>query len=480
MTATSSATEKPNDQLYPRRWLAMIVLVLGFMLDLLSVTIVNVAIPAIQVDLAGTPSQMSWIATAYLLAFAVSLITAARLGDLWGRKRLFIVGLAAFALTGVWSALAQSAGELIAARAAQGIAAGILAPQVMSSLYSLFRGRERATVFGLFGVVAGLAQAGGLLLGGVLITADIGSLGWRSIFWVSVPAAVILMGLGWWLIPENRTPDALKARWLPAGVLTAGLVAIVFPLLEGRAYNWALWIWALLAAGIAAVLGVAVVEHRDPTRRAGALLPLGLFRERTSSVALIVQLVAFGAFSGFLLVFILWLQDGRNYSPLRAGIVTIAFSAGGLAMAAFVGRLISRFGRLVVVAGCLLGAAGTTAVMVAAETATDTVNPWVLFPGLFAIGVSMNLVMPTLTTLFLTTVPPNYAGSASGIWTTSQQFGAALGVAGLSAVFFGVAETSGYDSALVFSTTVIAVTLVASAVICLAFPSEPAADVDVA
>ncbi|MEV4154983.1 MFS transporter [Nocardia salmonicida] len=472
MAAPTTALEGVSDQPYPRRWAAMIILVLGFMLDLLNVTIVNVAIPSIQGDLGASASQAGWIVTAYLLAFAVSLITAARLGDLWGRKRVFLIGLAAFALTAAWSGVAQSAGELITARAAQGVAAAILAPQVMSSLYTLFQGRERATVLGFFGVVAGLAQAGGLLLGGLLITADIADLGWRAVFWISFPAAIALFVLGLWLIPENHAPEALKPRWLPAAVLTFGLIAIVFPLLEGRAHDWAPWIWVVLVAGLAAVGLVAYGEHRDPDRRAGALLPLGLLRERTSSVALLVQLVAFAAFSGFLLVFVLWLQDGQGYTALRAGVVTIAFSAGGLAMAAFVGRLTVRFGRFTVLAGCVVGAVGTLGVLIAANSASTDINPWLLAPGLFAIGCGMNLVMPPLTTLFLSTVSPRYAGSAAGIWTTSQQFGAAIGVASLSAVFFGIAADGDYGSAFAVSAFAIVAALVVSAVGCLAFPSR--------
>ncbi|MFG1777280.1 MFS transporter [Micromonospora sp. NPDC049051] len=450
----------------------MVVLVLGFMLDLLNVTIVNVALPAIQDDLGGTPSQIGWIATAYLLAFAIVLITAARLGDLWGRKRLFLIGLGAFALSGAWSALAHGPGELIAARAAQGLAAGLLAPQVMSSLYTLFRGRERATVLGLFGVIAGIAQAGGLLLGGVLIAADVASLGWRTVFWISVPIALILIGLGTWLIPENRAPDARRPRWLPVIGLTLGLVAIVFALLEGRTYDWAPWTWFLLAAGVAAVAAVALGEHHNPARRDGALLPVAILRERTGAVALLVQMIAFAAFSGFLLVFILWLQDAQDYTALAAGTVTIAFCAGGLATAGLVGHLTVRFGRYTVVAGTLLGALGTAAVLGAATTATNDVNPWLLAPGLFVLGMGINLVMPPLTTLFLSTVPPRYAGSASGIWTTSQQFGAAIGVASLSSMFLGIAATSGYAPALTISAVSISTAFVISAALCLALPAR--------
>ncbi|MEU4415798.1 MFS transporter [Nocardia salmonicida] len=474
MTTSTSTQDDTTEKSYPRRWAAMVVLVLGFTLDLLNVTIVNVGLPAIQADLGGTPSQVGWIATAYLLAFAAALITAARLGDLWGRKRVFLVGLVLFALAGAWSALANTPGELIASRAAQGAAAAILAPQVLSSLFVLFRGPERATVLGIFGVAAGLAQAGGLLLGGVLVTADVAGLGWRAIFWISVPAALILAGLGAWLIPESRAEGALRPRWLAAIGLTVGLVAIVFPLLEGRTYDWAPWIWLLLAAGVALVALVAIGENRNPDARAGALLPLELLRARISSVALVVQLVAFAAFSGFLLVFVLWLQEGQGYTALRAGVVTVAFSIGGLAVAPLVGRLTVQFGRSTVIAGALFGAVGTLAVLGAALTSTTDVNPWLLAPGLFVIGIGINLVQPPLTTLFLSTVPTRYAGSASGIWTTGQQFGGALGVASLSAIFFGVVASDGYRGALTACTLTISAALVVSAALSLALPAPTA------
>ncbi|MQY23580.1 MFS transporter [Nocardia macrotermitis] len=468
---TAAVDAASSEEVYSRRWAAMVILILGFMLDLLNVTIVNVGLPSIQTDLGGTPAQVGWIATAYLLAFAATLITSARLGDLWGRKRMFLLGLAVFALAGVWSALAHNPDELIAARAAQGAAAAILAPQVLTSLFVLFRGPERATVLGMFGVVAGLAQAGGLLLGGVLVTADVAGLGWRAIFWVSVPAALIVFLLGVWLIPESRAEDALRPRWSAAAVLTAGLVAIVFPLLEGSAYHWVPWIWLLLVAGVAVVVSVAAVEHRDPARRLGALLPLDLLRQRTSSVALLVQLVAFGAFSGFLLVFVLWLQDGQGYSALEAGGVSVAFSAGALIGSPLVGRLTMRFGRFTVVAGTLLGAVGTLAVLGAASAAADRVNPWLLTPGLFIVGIGITLVQPPLTTLFLSRVSPRYAGSASGIWTTAQQFGGAIGTASLSAVFFGAVAAGGYRSALTVSGLTIIGALILAAVCCLALPA---------
>ncbi|MFI0419765.1 MFS transporter [Spongiactinospora sp. 9N601] len=466
MTTETTSAQPDSEVVYPRRWAALVVLLVAFMLDLLSVTIVNVGLSAIQRDLGASPTDLEWISAAYLLSFAVALITAARLGDLRGRKLVFILGIVAFAVVSVWCGIARSPGELIAARVLQGLAAAAIAPQVMSILYTIFTGRERATVFGTFGLVSGVTQAGGLILGGVLITADVAGLGWRMIFLVTVPVAVVLIPLAIWLVPESRAAGGARPRWGATGVLVVGLVAIVFPLLEGRTYGWPAWIWLLLAAGVLAVVGLAIVEQRDPRRRAGALLPVALFRNRTGAGGLLVLLLSFSGFSGIMMIIPLWLQDGQRYSALSAGLVSIAFAAGGLVMAMPTGRLTVRFGRFIVLAGCLLSVVGGLMLLVAVQ-AGSPVNAWSLVPGLFALGVGMTLVMPPLTTLFLSAVPPEYAGSASGVWTTGQQFGSALGVAAFSTLFFTVLEGArDYQGAFTTSMIAVMAALVVSAGLC--------------
>lgn len=472
MSADAVSPVPQADHAYRHRWIAAVVLILAFMLDLLNVTIVNVGLPAIQRDLGASANEVGWISAAYLLAFAVALITAARLGDLWGRRRIFLIGVAAFAVTGIWCGLAGSAAELIAARAAQGLSAALVVPQVMSILYGLFEGEERATVFGVFGLVASLSQASGLLLGGILVTADLGGLAWRPIFLVTVPAALLLIVAALRLVPESRVEGAVRPRWLSAIMLTAALVAVVFPLLEGQRYGWPLWGWVLLAGGLIAIAGLALAEDRNPRARSGALLPLPFFAPRTVVAGLSILVPAFASFSGFLLVFALWLQDGQGFSPLQAGLVTVAFSAGGLVMTLFVGRLTTRFGRFVVLAGCLVAAAGGVGVLAAGLSQAGAVGLWSLVPGLFVFGIGINMVMPPLTSLFLSAVPPAYAGSASGIWNTAQQFGGAIGVAVLSTIFFSVVATQGYAIAFTISMALVASALTLSAALCLFLPSR--------
>ncbi len=462
MTAEGTLAEVTPDERHPHRWAAMIVLILAFALDLLNITVVNVALPTIQGDLDADPTELEWVSAAYLLAFAVALITAARLGDLWGRKKVFLIGLTAFGFATVGCGLAQTTGWLIAARAAQGLAAATLTPQVMSILYTIFHGRERATVFGAFGFISGLAQAGGLLLGGTLITADLGGLGWRTIFLITTPAAAVLVVLAIRLVPESRSPGATRPRPLSAGLLTLGLVAIVFPLLEGQRYGWPIWCFLSAALGVLAVIALAYAEHRRPAWRTGALLPLPLLRARPVAVGLAVLLPAFAGFNGFLLVFAVWLQNGQGYSPSASGLTMAAFSAGALSVAAFTGRLTVRYGRRVVLTGCALAAVGALGVLTAAQTAGHPVPAWSVVPGLLALGAGINLCIPPLVTLYLSAVPDEYAGDASGIWNTAQQFAGAVGVAALGAIFFsGTAD--GHGAAFTASIVVTALLLSAAA-----------------
>ncbi|WP_063828562.1 MFS transporter [Actinopolymorpha alba] len=466
-TASAALAERePAPTPDPRRWYAAVVLIVAFMLDLINVTIVTVALPSIQRDLRAGATDLEWISAAYLLAFAVALITSARLGDLFGRKRVFLLSIAAFGLTSLACALAPNVTVLIAARVAQGLAAAGIAPQVLSTIYGIFDGRERASVFGLFGIVASVAQALGLVLGGVLVNANLAGSGWRMVFVVSVPIAAVLVVLGARLVPETRVPGAIRPNIWSAGVLTVGLVAVIVPLLEGSRLGWPLWCWLCLVGGVLAVVLLAVVEARQGTRQTAPLLPADLLRIRSVGSALLIQLIVFAAFSGLLLVLTLWVQNGLGYSPLRAGVVTIALCAGAMSMAPLVGRLVMRFGRSTVGAGCVLGALGALALL-PAGLATPDVGAWSIVPGLVLLGAGINLIMPPLTTLFMAAVPARHAASASGILSTGQQFAGALGVAVLGALFFSTLGAGDYRAAFTTTAIVIAASMIVCAPLCL-------------
>ena len=467
--ASAAPGHEQTSRRHPQRWYAAIVLIAAFLMDLIDVTIVNVALPSIQHGLRADPTELEWVSAAYLLAFAAALIAAARLGDQYGRKRLFLVSVAAFGLTSLCCGLAPSITVLIVARAVQGLAAAGIAPQVLSTLYGIFDGKERASVFGVFGIVAGLAQGLGLLLGAILIAADLAGSGWRVVFLVNVPAAAVLVVLGARLVPETREPGATRPNVAAVAVLSVGLVAVIVSLLEGRRLRWPAWGWLCLLGGVLAVVLLGFVETRKGGQQ--ALLPADLFRIRSVSAALLIQLFAFGGFTGLLLTLTLWMQNGLGYSPLHAGLVTIAFPLGALPTALLVTRLTMRFGRATVAAGCLLFTLGTLALLPAGY-ATPHASVWSLLPGLLLLGAGLNLIMPPLTTLYMAAVPAHHAASASGILSTGQQFAGALGVATLGSIFFAALDTGGYRAAFTTAAVVTAATLAGSALLCLALPNS--------
>uniref|UniRef100_UPI001CED19FE MFS transporter n=1 Tax=Streptomyces sp. NK15101 TaxID=2873261 RepID=UPI001CED19FE len=357
-TVTTAATGDPFT-VHPRRWAAAVVMMVAALMDLVDVTIVNVALPSLGHGLGASESALQWTVSAYLLGFAATLVVAGRLGDRYGRKALFLAGTAGFGLASLACGVAQSPGQLIAARAAQGVTAAVLMPQVLGSFQSLFRGKDRGKVFGMYGAVAGFASAIGLLLGGVLTDADLFGLGWRSVFLVNVPVAALTLAAAVVLVPETRERAAARPPVLGSLVLAAGLVAVVLPLVQGRGWGWPPWGWGLLAAGALTVAAVAV---------RGSVLPPRVFTVPAFSYGLAVQLLFAFGMQGFFLVLAIWLQGGQGYTPTQAGVLMAAFSAGGFLTAPAAEPLAVRLGRYVPVAGALLMAGGYGWVWYAMET----------------------------------------------------------------------------------------------------------------
>lgn len=225
---------------------AVIVLLVALFMDLMDVTIVNVALPAIQEDLGATSEHLEWIVSGYLLGLAALLITGGRLGDIFGRRRVFVIGVIGFTAASLLAGLSSTAGALVGFRAMQGLFAGVMVPQVLSIIQAIFPPRERAAVYGITGAVTGLAAVAGPLVGGALITGDAFGIGWRSIFMINVPIGVVLIVGALWLIPETQSAHALRVD--VRGVLLAmgGVLALVYPLVEGRQLGWPLWTFALM------------------------------------------------------------------------------------------------------------------------------------------------------------------------------------------------------------------------------------------
>ena len=437
-TASRPATTRPAATgRYPRRWLAAVAMMIAVLMDMIDVTIVNVALPTIRRDLGASATQLEWVVSAYMLAFAAALITAGSLGDLLGRKRLFLAGIATFGLASLAAGLAQAPGELIAARVVQGAAAAVMTPQLLATFRTVFDGAERGKAFGLYGAILGFASAIGLLLGGILTSANLFGWGWRSVFFVNVPVAVISLALSLRFVPETRERSARRPDFAGAVLLTAALLAIVYPLLEGRSLGWPAWIWLMLGAGVVALCVLGFVEERRHRDRVAPLLRTRLFRIPAFTAGLGVQLAFAAGIQGFFLIFTIWVQAGQHYSPLRAGLTTVAFSVGSFVLASFAVPLAQRYGRLVLAAGGVLMAAGLAGVDVGAHHVGTSTSPWPLVPGLAVAGAGLALLVIPLVNVVLAAVPAEAAGGASGLFSTAQQLGGAIGIAAIGSVFFG-------------------------------------------
>ena len=433
---------------YPRRWLAAIVLIVGALMDMIDVTIVNVALPSIQRDLHASATQLEWVVSGYMLAFAATLIIAGNLGDKFGRKRLFLSGAALFGLASLAAGLSGSGAELIAARVVQGAAAAAMAPQVLATFRVIFGRAERGKAFGIYGAMLGFASAIGLVLGGLLTGANLFGWEWRSVFYVNVPVAVAALIAGARLVPETKDPGARRPFVAGAVLLASSLVAIVYPLLEGRQLGWPAWVWPLMAAGVAGLVVLGLIEARRTSTSVAPLLRAGLFRVPAFAAGMGVQLALFAGMQGFFIAFALWLQAGQHFSPLKAGLTAVAFSVGSF-IAAPVAVPLAQKGRRILAGGAVLMVAGIGGVALAAPHVGLNGSPWPIVPGLVVAGAGLALLVIPLVNVVLAAVPAEVAGGASGLFSTAQQLGGALGVALLGSVFFGYLNGHSFEAALV-------------------------------
>jgi EmrB/QacA subfamily drug resistance transporter len=447
-------------------------------MDMIDVTIVNVALPTIRRDLGASSTQLEWVVSAYMLAFAATLITAGSLGDLFGRKRVFLLGIGLFGAASLAAGLAHTPAELIAARVVQGAAAAAMLPQVLATFRAIFFGKERGQAFGLYGAILGFASAIGLLLGGVLTEANLFGWSWRSVFFVNVPVALFSLAGAAKLIPETRERSARRPDLAGATLLTAALVAVVYPLLEGRRLGWPAWGWLVLAGGLVTLAVLGLVEERLQRPQIAPLLRTPLFRIPAFTAGLIVQFAFAAGLQGLFLTLTLWLQIGQHYSPLRAGLTAVAFSVGSFLAAPVAVPLAQRYGRLILASGGLLLTLGTFGVDLGAHHVGTGTNPWPIVPGLVIAGVGLALLVIPLANVVLTAVPAHAAGGASGLFSTVQAIGGSIGVAVIGTVFFGYLNGHSFSAAFTHSAPYAAAAFLASAVLSLVLPRTAVVDQD--
>ncbi|MEU5988630.1 MFS transporter [Spirillospora sp. NPDC047418] len=422
------------------RTAAVVVLLLASFMDLMDSTIVNVALPSIEHSLHTTAAQLEWVVSGYVLTFAAMLIAGGRLGDMLGRRTVFAAGTAGFTLASLWAGLAGSGTELVVVRLAQGLFAGAMVPQVLGTVQALYAPRERAGVYGIAGAVTGLAAVAGPLLGGAFVSGDVLGLGWRAIFLVNVPIGVLVLVGALRLVPQTKTDHPLSPDVLGTVLAAGGVVALVYPLIEGRQAGWPWWTAALFV--LAPVLLAAFVVHERARARGGRalLLPLRLFADRGFSAGLIVQLSFQASMIGFLFVLSITVQSGFGFSAWQAGLVVLPFSIAAAFTSGAAAALVAKAGRTLVAMGALLQAAGAGwSIAAVAGTSHPTVAG--LIGPMAVAGAGLGLVLVPLTDVVLAAVPVDDAGSASGTLSTFQQAGGALGIAIVGTVFFDSAAS---------------------------------------
>ena len=429
-------------------WLVLLVLTTGFFMILLDTTIVNVAIPAMSTGLNTTLDQILWVLNAYILVYAVLLITAGRLGDLYGQRNLFAIGLFIFTVASALCGFAQDPTQLIAARILQGVGGALLTPQTLAILTTIFPPERRGAAFGIWGGVAGLATVAGPTVGGAIIT----YIDWRWIFFINVPIGIAALAATFWIIPDLR--PGRHHGWDILGIIlaTAGLFAIVFGLIEGQRYSWgqiesyAITIPELIAGG-AALLVIFIIWERFQSE---PLMPLSLFKNRNFAIAnWIAAAISFGMLSMFL-PFTIYLQSVRGFSALVAGLTLAPMSLTSMLTAPFAGRLSDRIGgKYILMTGITLFTIGMGSIAFIAGPDSTWIN--FLAPAIVA-GAGLGMTFAPMTTVAMRNIEPRVAGSASAVLNTIRQLGAAVGSAVIGAILQNQLATTLHNQAVSHAT----------------------------
>jgi EmrB/QacA subfamily drug resistance transporter len=456
------------------RWAPLAVVLTGTFMVVLDFFIVNVAMPAMQSDLHAGTGAIEWVVAGYGLTFATFLITAGRLGDQLGRRRMFSLGLALFTLASAACGVASSPTVLVVARLAQGLAAALLSPQVLSIIGVVYSGPDRVRAISIYGIVLGLAAVGGQLIGGVLVQADIAGLEWRSCFLINVPIGALALLLVGRAVPESRAEEARRLDLVGTALVTLGLVDVVLPLVEGRQHGWPVWTWVCLGAAPITLAAFAAHQRRLSRRGGAPLLDPALFRERAFSAGLVTQLVFFSSMASYFLVLALYLQQGRGLDALQAGLVFTILAAAYLVASFYAPGLTPRLGRRLPAIGGLVLAVGHGLLAVGVADIGVGGSIALLVPGLLLEGAGMGLVITPLTSTVLGNMQPQTAGAASGALSTMQQVGNALGVAITGVVFFGALD-GGFGHAFEISLVQLAVLGAAVAALTRLLPAREAA-----
>jgi EmrB/QacA subfamily drug resistance transporter len=449
---TSGATSRPEGAgnaatSDARRWRGLVVMLLAAFMDIVDTTVVLIAAPTIRADLGASYAAIQWVVAAYALALGLLLVTGGRLGDILGRKRLFLAGVAVFTAASAACALASGIGALIAARAVQGAAAGLMLPQILATVQVSFPHDERPKAYGAYGAMSGLGAAAAPIIGGLLVGNDVFGLGWRSVFWINVPVGLIALPAAAAWVRESRSQRRPQLDLLGVALVSVGLLLLLYPLIQGAELGWPAWAFLMMAASLPVLAAFARYQARRE-RAGSALVPVSLFGLRSFAAGLLVTVMAFSTIAAIFLVLTVQLQAGHGFSALKVGLTFMAWPVGLAVTSGVAVRLASRLGRKLISAGTLLLAAAMIVTIAMIQVGADRLGAWHLVPGLALGGLGFGLVAPIVVDVVLSAVPERDAGAASGVTNTAIYVGTAAGVAVIGAIFTTLLEGGrGLDAA---------------------------------
>ncbi|MCW2601007.1 MAG: putative transport protein [Frankiales bacterium] len=447
MTATLERPATPGTTPHGLNPVALAVLLSGVFLAMTDFFVVNVALADIGRELSASTSALELVLAGYAVSYALFLVIGGRLGDTFGRKRLFLIGMAAFTATSALCGLAPTATTLVLARIAQGAAGALMVPQVLATLQATTTGPARTRALSAFGATGGLAAVFGQLGGGLLVAADLFGTGWRPVFLLNVPVGLVAMALAARVLPDTRSDHPARVDLPGTVLLGATVLALLVPLVEGRSQGWPAW--TLLSLAVSPFLGWALLHVENRREQAGStpLLPPSLLRLPGIRRGLGIALPFFIGFGGFMFVYAELTQVVLGWSALRAGAaltpMATAFFVGSMSTS----RLVARWGRTVITTGGVLQGLGLVVLATTVHSAGGTLTPLELAPGLLLAGAGQSLIMSPLVGVVLADVPPHAAGAGAGLFTTLQQAALALGVAVFGTVFLSFLPRYGEGTA---------------------------------
>ena len=432
-TAAATVESSPD----PGRWKSLAVVLCAAFLVALNFFIVNVSVPSIRSSLHAGFAEVQFVIASYGLTYSVFLISGGRLGDIYGRKRLFIYGVAGFTAASLFCGMAPSPVFLISARALQGVSAALVFPQVLAIMQVTFPQKERAKAFGLYGTVIGTSSFSGNVLGGVLVSANIFDLGWRAIFLINIPVGLAVIAFARF-VRESRSPKARRLDLGGVAIMILGLTLLLYPLIQGRQRGWPAWTFVCIAAFVPVMTVFVLYEKRVARGGGSPLVELSLFQDRAFVIGLYTGICFFGGTAAFLFVSTVFLQNGLGYSALEAGLTFAWFAIAFLGSSLASVRVQPRLGSRIINLGAALMIIGLTALLFLASWRGASLRGLDLAPVLVVYGAGQGFVMPTLISTILINIHGHDAGAASGVLSTVQQASFAIGVAVIGTVFFSV------------------------------------------